>query len=77
MVVNDLGSSHTGDGSSKQAADVVVEEIRAAGGIAIPNYDNVNDGEKIIDCALNAFGRVDILINNAGYLHRPLTKYSL
>lgn len=51
-----------------KAADVVVDEIKAAGGKAVANYDSVEDGEKIIDTAIKNFGRVDILINNAGIL---------
>lgn len=51
-----------------QAADVIVEEIKAAGGKAVANYDSVTDGEKIIDTAINTFGRIDVLINNAGIL---------
>lgn len=51
-----------------QAADVVVEEVKAAGGKAVANYDSVEDGEKIIDTAIRNFGRVDVLINNAGIL---------
>jgi multifunctional beta-oxidation protein len=39
------------------------------GGKAVANYDSVNDGDRIIDTAMRAFGRVDILINNAGYTH--------
>ncbi|KAF9928572.1 hypothetical protein BGZ67_006882 [Mortierella alpina] len=68
VVVNDLGASHTGEGASSRAADVVVEEIRAAGGKAVANYDSVLDGEKIVETAMKAFGRVDIIINNAGIL---------
>ncbi|KAG0278142.1 hypothetical protein BGZ95_004604 [Linnemannia exigua] len=68
VVVNDLGGSHTGEGASSRAADVVVEEIRAAGGKAVANYDSVLDGEKIVETAMKAFGRVDIVINNAGIL---------
>lgn len=51
-----------------QAADVVVEEIKRAGGKAVANYDNVENGENIIKTAVDAFGRVDVLINNAGIL---------
>ena len=47
---------------------MVVEEIKAAGGKAVANYDSVEDGEKIIDTAIKAFGRIDVLINNAGIL---------
>ncbi|KAG0261603.1 hypothetical protein DFQ27_002897 [Actinomortierella ambigua] len=68
VVVNDLGGSHTGEGASTRAADVVVEEIRAAGGKAVANYDSVLDGDKIVETAMKAFGRVDIVINNAGIL---------
>jgi len=60
VVVNDLGTSTTGTGSSSKAADQVVEEIRKAGGIAVPNYDSVEDGEKIVKTAIDNFGRVDI-----------------
>ena len=59
-----------GTGSSS-AADKVVDEIKAAGGEAVANYDNVatpEGGERIIKTALDAFGKVDILINNAGIL---------
>lgn len=54
--------------SSSQAADVVVNEIKAAGGKAVANYDSVENGERIIDTAIKAFGRIDVLINNAGIL---------
>lgn len=46
----------------------MVEEIRAAGGKAVANYDSVENGERIIETAIQAFGRIDILINNAGIL---------
>ncbi|KAL1982791.1 hypothetical protein VTN96DRAFT_907 [Rasamsonia emersonii] len=68
VVVNDLGGSHVGEGKSTKAADVVVEEIRKAGGKAVANYDSVENGEAIIDTAIKNFGRIDILINNAGIL---------
>jgi len=67
VVVNDLGGSMTGEGTSR-AADVVVEEIRKAGGEAVANYDSVEHGDKIIKTAMDTWGRVDIVINNAGIL---------
>jgi NAD(P)-dependent dehydrogenase (short-subunit alcohol dehydrogenase family) len=51
-----------------KAADDVVDEIRAAGGKAVANYDSVENGEAIIETAIKAFGRIDILLNNAGIL---------
>ncbi|KAL3462730.1 hypothetical protein BJX64DRAFT_288190 [Aspergillus heterothallicus] len=68
VVVNDLGGSHVGEGKSSKAADVVVDEIKAAGGKAVANYDSVENGDAIIDTAIKAFGRIDILLNNAGIL---------
>lgn len=53
---------------SFKAADVVVEEIKATGGKAVANYDSVEYGDKIIETAIKEFGRVDVLINNAGIL---------
>ena len=68
VVVNDLGGSMRGEGAGTAAADRVVEEIRAAGGEAVANYDSVEDGPRIVQAALDAFGRLDIVINNAGIL---------
>ncbi len=68
VVVNDLGGSAHGDGKSSSAADTVVAEIKAAGGEAVANYDSVEDGAKIVQTALDTFGTVDIVINNAGIL---------
>ena len=69
VVVNDLGGTVAGTGGSRAVADAVVEEIRAAGGEAVANYDTVateEGGKRVIQTALDAFGTVDILINNAG-----------
>src|SRR5690606_7542951 len=68
VVVNDLGGSTRGEGKSSAAADKVVEEIRAAGGEAVANYDSVEDGASIVQTAIDSFGRVDIVVNNAGIL---------
>ncbi|KAF4468055.1 peroxisomal multifunctional beta-oxidation [Fusarium albosuccineum] len=68
VVVNDLGASLKGQGNSTRAADEVVREIIDEGGRAVANYDSVEQGDRIIDTALNEFGRVDVLINNAGIL---------
>jgi len=68
VVVNDLGGSFTGEGASTTMADKVVNEIKAAGGTAVTNYDSVTDGAKIVKAAIDAFGRIDIVINNAGIL---------
>jgi len=68
VVVNDLGGGHTGGGKSSAAADKVVEEIKAAGGQAVANYDSVEDGAKIVQCALDNWKRIDIIVNNAGIL---------
>jgi len=71
VVVNDYGGSETGSGASQQPADVVVEEIKKAGGQAVANYESVASmagGQAIIKSALDAFGRIDIVVNNAGIL---------
>lgn len=71
VVVNDLGGSRDGVGASDAAASMVVKEIKAAGGEAVPNFDNVATiagGENIVKTALDAYGKVDIVINNAGIL---------
>ena len=71
VVVNDLGSSRDGSGQSHSMADQVVAEIRNAGGQAAANYASVADAEgakSILQTALDAFGRVDVLVNNAGIL---------
>ncbi|CAD5231036.1 unnamed protein product [Bursaphelenchus xylophilus] len=67
VVVNDLGGDAHGSGGSR-AADKVVDEIRKEGGIAVANNDSVEHGERIVKTAIDNFGRIDILINNAGIL---------
>ena len=70
IVVNDLGGNTDGTGGT-QIADEVVEEIKAAGGEAVANYDSVSDfagGQNIFQPALDTFGGMDFLINNAGIL---------
>ena len=68
VVVNDLGVSVKGEGSNSNAADLVVEEIKKLGGTAVANYDSVEFGDKIVKTAVDNFGTVDIVINNAGIL---------
>jgi len=68
VVVNDLGGSMKGEGASSRAADVVVSEIRALGGEAVANYNSVEDGEAIVETAVSKYGRVDVVVNNAGIL---------
>lgn len=71
VVVNDVGGSLDGTGDTTSAAQAVVEEIVAAGGQAVANYDSVataEGGRAIVQTALDSFGRVDIIVNNAGIL---------
>ena len=71
VVVNDLGGSLGGDGSGTNAADTVVDEITSGGGIAVADYNSVADpegGSAIVEHAVDAYGRVDVLISNAGIL---------
>jgi NAD(P)-dependent dehydrogenase (short-subunit alcohol dehydrogenase family) len=71
VVVNDLGGSVDGTGSGTTAAQAVVDEITAAGGEAVANYDSVatpEGGRAIVQTAVDAWGRVDVIINNAGIL---------
>jgi multifunctional beta-oxidation protein len=59
VLVNDLGGSRDGSGgASTKAADVVVDEIKKKGGKAVANYDSVEEGEKIVQQAIEAFGRI-------------------
>jgi NAD(P)-dependent dehydrogenase (short-subunit alcohol dehydrogenase family) len=69
VVVADLGGNLDGSGSSNDPADQVVKEIDAAGGTAVACYASVADEQgaaSIVDAAMDAFGRVDVLVNNAG-----------
>ncbi|HEY1957604.1 MAG TPA: SDR family NAD(P)-dependent oxidoreductase [Polyangiaceae bacterium] len=71
VLVNDLGGPRDGSGEDSSAAEKVVAEIRAAGGQAAANHDNVATHEGaagIVKSAVDAFGRVDVLVNNAGIL---------
>jgi NAD(P)-dependent dehydrogenase (short-subunit alcohol dehydrogenase family) len=71
VVVNDLGGAVDGTGSGTTAAQTVVDEIAAAGGEAVANYDSVaspEGGRAIVQTALDHWGRVDIVVNNAGIL---------
>jgi NAD(P)-dependent dehydrogenase (short-subunit alcohol dehydrogenase family) len=71
VVVNDLGGKADGSGGSSSMADQTVKEINEAGGKAVANYDSVatpEGGEAIIQTAIDNFGKVDIVINNAGIL---------
>ena len=69
VVVNDLGGAFNGEGGdSSRPAQKVVEEIQAAGGEAVANYNSVVDGDQIVKTAMDTYGRVDIVVNNAGIL---------
>jgi NAD(P)-dependent dehydrogenase (short-subunit alcohol dehydrogenase family) len=71
VLVNDIGTSVRGEGSDSAAAQKVVEEIRQKGGTAVANADSVADWEsasRIVEAALRAFGRIDVIVNNAGIL---------
>jgi NAD(P)-dependent dehydrogenase (short-subunit alcohol dehydrogenase family) len=71
VVVNDLGTADNGSGSDNTPAAGVVAEIQAAGGTAVANYESVaewDSAHRIVQCALDSFGRVDGVVNNAGIL---------
>ncbi len=71
VVVNDLGAELDGTGKSRDPADNVVKEIKDAGGVAVASYESVADfqgAKRIIDCAIDSFGKLDILVNNAGFV---------
>jgi NAD(P)-dependent dehydrogenase (short-subunit alcohol dehydrogenase family) len=81
VVVNDLGGAVDGTGGSSEAAARVVDEIKAEGGVAIANGGSVSDvqgAKSMVDAAMSAWGRVDILINNAGILRdKSFTKMTI
>lgn len=69
VVVNDIGTSLGGEGRDTSAADAVVAEIKAAGGKAIANYEDITDwdaAKRIVDAAIEAFGDLHVVVNNAG-----------
>ena len=69
VVVNDIGTSLHGEGRDTSAADAVVAEIKAAGGAAIADYEDIADwdaAKRIVDSAVAAFGDLHVLVNNAG-----------
>jgi NAD(P)-dependent dehydrogenase (short-subunit alcohol dehydrogenase family) len=75
VVVNDLGVSLTGEAAQSPVAEQVAEEIRASGGRAVANQDSVaswDGAQAIVQCALDAFGRIDAVVNNAGNLRDGL-----
>lgn len=75
VVVNDIGASLSGDGASSGPAQQVVDEIKAAGGQAVASTDSVaeaSSAERIVDCAVRTFGRIDAIVNNAGILRDTL-----
>src|SRR6266581_799947 len=71
VVVNDLGGHFDGTGQSRSPAEDVVKEIRSAGGQAVANFESVADfkaAKRIVQCALDTFGKLNIVVNNAGIL---------
>ena len=71
LVINDLGGARDGTGGGQAMADQVVAEIKAAGGEAVANYDSVSSvegGKSIVKTALDAFDKIDVVVNNAGIL---------
>ena len=80
VVVNDLGGGSDGQGNDSKVADEVVQEIKQLGGEAVASYDSVSHYEcatKIVETAQSSFGRLDIVVNNAGILRdRMLFKMS-
>src|SRR5947209_18145148 len=76
VVINDVGTGRDGRGADHSAAEAAVAEIKAAGGVAVANGEDISDWEgarRLIEHAVSAFGPLDVLVNNAGILrHRIL-----
>jgi len=75
VVVNDIGASLGGEGLDSRPAERVVDEINAAGGEAVANFDSVSDwqsAQSIVQTAIDTFGRIDVVVNNAGILRDRL-----
>ncbi|WP_337187923.1 SDR family oxidoreductase [Phenylobacterium sp.] len=68
VVVNDLGGTPSGRGADGSVAQDVVDLIRAEGGEAVANTDSVEHGDKLVACAMDTYGRIDVVVNNAGIL---------
>lgn len=68
VVVNDLGGGAHGDGASASVAQQLVDQIRALGGEAVASTESVENGAAIVEAAMDAYGRVDVVVNNAGIL---------
>src|SRR5256885_8488945 len=71
VVVNDVGAAVSGESSEERPAEEVVNEIKAAGGNAVPNFDDITSwegGQRLIQQATEQLGGLDILVNNAGIL---------
>jgi NAD(P)-dependent dehydrogenase (short-subunit alcohol dehydrogenase family) len=81
VVVNDIGADVTGEGSDQSVAESVVNEIREASGQAVASTDDIASeagGQAVVDAALDNFGRIDIMIHNAGSLHRaPFAEFPM
>ena len=75
IVINDIGATVSGEGNDASPGQQVVDEIKAAGGEAVLSTDSVSDwkaANRIIECAADSFGRIDIVVNNAGILRDRL-----